>query len=71
MILDDLRTIDLPIRPECGDGSMLLIGNGFMTGTVIECDGGIRIKWEEDICQNHPDRDDPICRKQKQETNEP
>ncbi len=23
---------------------MLLLGNGFMTGTVIECDGGIRIK---------------------------
>jgi NAD(P)-dependent dehydrogenase (short-subunit alcohol dehydrogenase family) len=23
---------------------MLLLGNGFMTGTVIECDGGMRIK---------------------------
>jgi NAD(P)-dependent dehydrogenase (short-subunit alcohol dehydrogenase family) len=23
---------------------LLLLQNGFMTGTVIECDGGIRIK---------------------------
>jgi NAD(P)-dependent dehydrogenase (short-subunit alcohol dehydrogenase family) len=23
---------------------MLLLRNGFMTGTLIECDGGIRIK---------------------------